>query len=268
VKIGGTDHPPMKRLREINGSSPYREHGPWGLHDFRQVSDWRKVEAFLHFAFRSHLVSDIPGQRELFSVAPQRVAACLEEVDPALIVSRPKVDRLFQDSGFSAFLMTFFRFTGLMNWLHLQGSWVFVLFPGTSGGRYYTLSIGRHEVAFCSLPDAGEAESCHMILVDRLIYDYPEVIAWVEGHGGRFSDDRYASALPRSVSVLFMANFAEAIEFLELDGVRRALIAYWGEALICLDEKNALSFFSKHHNWNAVAELRRRLVARQLEAAE
>lgn len=42
---------------------------------------------------------------------------------------------------------------------------------------------------------------------------------------------------------------------MKLEGVRRALIAYWSEALIELKERNALSINAKHHNWNAVAEL-------------
>ena len=53
----------------------------------------------------------------------------------------------------------------------------------------------------------------------------------------------------------FTATFEEAQEFMKLEGVRRALIAYWSEALIELKERNALSINAKHHNWNAVAEL-------------
>jgi hypothetical protein len=263
VKIGGTDFPPMKRIREINAALPYGELGPWGLYDFRQVADWRKVEAFLHNAFRSHLVTKTPGQKELFGIAPQRVAAYLDEIDPAQIVSKPKVDRLFQDAVFSEFLLTFFRFTGLMNWLHLQGSWVFVLFPSTSGGRYFTLNIGRHEVAFCALPRGDASDFTHMMIMDRLIYDFPDVIAWVEARGGRLVEDNYASALPRAVSIMFDASFSDGLRFLGMQGVRRALIAYWGEALIRLDESNSLSFFARHHNWNAIAEIRRRLSTRK-----
>ncbi len=44
VKIGGTDYMPLKRIKEINTSESYKSLGPWSLHDFRQVTDWRKVE--------------------------------------------------------------------------------------------------------------------------------------------------------------------------------------------------------------------------------
>ena len=87
VKIGGTDFPPFKRIREINGSSPYRELGPWSLADFRQVNDWRKVEAFLHYAFRSCLDAEVSGAKELFRVAPQVVSSKLNEIEPDQIVN-------------------------------------------------------------------------------------------------------------------------------------------------------------------------------------
>jgi hypothetical protein len=77
---------------------------------------------------------------------------------------------------------------------------------------------------------------------------------------GDFHDDSYASALPRSVSVNFKASFDGAMNFLKLDGVRRALIAYWAEALIGLQERGSSSMFARYHNWNAVAEIRGRLI--------
>ena len=46
----------------------------------------------------------------------------------------------------------------------------------------------------------------------------------------------------------------------KLDGVRRALIAYWAEGLTGLNERGALTMFSRFHNWNAVAEIRDRLI--------
>jgi len=258
IKIGGTAYPPLKRIREVNGSSPYRELGPWSLSDFRQVTDWRKVEAHLHFAFRSHSSSDIAGANELFRVAPQRVSTLLGELDPALIVKRPKIDRLFQDEDFATFILRLFAFTGLLHWIDIQGAWTFVLFPGTAGGRYYTINIGRHEVAYSSLP-RGPQGGVHGIVMDRLIYDFPHVRKWVEARGGDYLDDAYSSALPRSVIVHFTGGFAEAQQFLRLEGVRRALIAYWAEALIEINERGVESVFSRFHNWNAVAEIRSRL---------
>ena len=259
IKIGGTVYPPLKRIREVNGSSPYRELGPWSLSDFRQVTDWRKVEAHLHFAFRSHFASDVAGANELFRVAPQRVSALLGELDAALIVKRTTVDRMFQDDEFATFVLRLFAFTGLLHWIDIQGAWTFVLFPATAGGRYYTINIGRHEVAYSSLA-RGSQRGVHAIIVDRLIYDFPDVRKWVEARGGGLQDDAYSSALPRSVNVHFTGGFVEAQHFLGLKGVRRALIAYWAEALIGINERGVESVFSRHHNWNAVAEIRSRLL--------
>ena len=43
IKIGGTDYPPLKRIKEINTTEPYKSFGIWTLADFRQVEDWRAV---------------------------------------------------------------------------------------------------------------------------------------------------------------------------------------------------------------------------------
>lgn len=260
VKIGGTDFPPGKRIKEINATSPYRELGPWTLADFRQVADWQKVEAHLHYSFRSRLATEIGGQKELFRVAHQLVSARLNELDPELIVKKPKIDRMFQDAEFSTYLLRLFAFTGLLNWIDIQGAWTFVLFPGTGGGRYFTINVGKHEVAYSTLPKVASGLPSHAIIVDRLIYDFPDVRSWVKERAGRFSDDSYATALPRSVSVSFMGRFEDALSFLALDGVRRALIAYWAEALIGLKERGSTSWFARFHDWNAVAELRARSI--------
>jgi hypothetical protein len=188
------------------------------------------------------------------------VSAALNELDPQLIVKRPVVDRLFQDVEFSDFILRLFVFTGLLNWIELQGAWTLVLFPRTGGGRYFTINIGSHEVAYSSLPRGEVHKPVHAIVMDRLIYDFPKVASWVKARGGDFADDQYASALPRSVSVAFYGEFAEALAFLQLDGVRRALIAYWAEAIIGIQERGSMSVFSRFHNWNAVAEIRARLI--------
>ena len=99
-----------------------------------------------------------------------------------------------------------------------------------------------------------------MILVDRLILDFKDVENWVSSRNGQIQNDAYASALPRSTSIMFEGDFEDAQNFLKLDGVRRALIAYWTEGLIGLKERGVLSVFSKHHNWNAVAEIHSRLM--------
>lgn len=48
IKIGGAEKPITERIRSINGSTPYGDHGPWQLSDFLHVTDWRSIEANLH----------------------------------------------------------------------------------------------------------------------------------------------------------------------------------------------------------------------------
>ena len=38
VKIGGTERPISERLRDINGTSPYSDHGPWELRTTDEVT--------------------------------------------------------------------------------------------------------------------------------------------------------------------------------------------------------------------------------------
>jgi len=256
IKIGGTDYPPLKRIKEINTTEPYKSLAPWSLADFRQVKDWRKVEYNLHYIFRSNLDTSIDNQKELFHVPIQDASKILDEIDIDQIVHKPKIDRMFQDEKFLNYLSNLFVFTGLMNWLNLQGAWTFVLFPSTSGGRYFTINIGPHEVAFSTL-GRKKLKQQNMILVDKLIFDFGQVINWIMRHNGTITVDRYATALPRSTSIIFEGSFDDVNEFLSLDGVRRALIAYWNEALIRMKEKNTLSVYARYHNWNAVAKLHR-----------
>lgn len=258
IKIGGTDYAPLKRIQEINNCEPYRALGPWHLHDFRQVADWRKVEASLHYVFRDRLVSHIVGQRELFSLSPQEASKQLEQIDEALLSKKPRVDRMFQQHDLAKFLASLFRSTALLNWLDLQGAWTLSLFPSTSGGRYYTINIGPHEVAYATVPRHLHRPA-HMLHMDRLIHDFDIVSDWLKKHDGGIADDNYITALPRSASVHFSGSFKDAQQFLALDGVRRALIAYWTEALVSLQERGKTSVFARHHNWNAVAEIKRRM---------
>ena len=94
-----------------------------------------------------------------------------------------------------------------------------------------------------------------MLLVDKLIFDFEEVINWIKNHNGSIEVDSYVTALPRSVSLIFEGNFEEVIEFYSLDGVRRALIAYWNEALIDLKERGVMSVYAKYHNYNAINKI-------------
>jgi hypothetical protein len=141
IKIGGTEYPPLKRIKEINGTEPYKSLGPWTLSDFRQVTDWRKTEYDLHYIFRNKFVKDIEGQKELFSISLRDASEKLMGINPLNIIGKPKVDRMFQDGQFYEYLIKLFHLTGLLNWLDIQGAWTFVLFPGTNGGRYTALAM-------------------------------------------------------------------------------------------------------------------------------
>lgn len=254
IKIGGTDYPPMKRIKEINNSFPYKQYGIWHLQDFRQVNDWRLVEYHLHYQFRSFLNKDIPNQKELFQIAWQTASMSLNQIDETLIIKKPKVDRMFQDNDFREFLNDLFEWSGLIHWLDYQGAWSLVLFPSTGRGRYFTLNIGRHEVAYSTLPKKDEP-SVHMILLDDLILEYDDVKNFLECHQGGFYETPYTSAMERSVCAIFEGDFKVASEFLSLYGVRRALIAYWHEALFRLKANNTMSVYSRFHDYNAVAKL-------------
>jgi len=259
VKIGGTSYLPKKRIQEINVSEPYASYGPWTLHDFRQVEDWRTVEHSLHYIFRDSLVREIPNQKELFHTSPREAARGLEEIDPSLLVYRPKIDRMFQDSQFSSYLMSLFKISGLSNWLDIQGGWTLTLFPSTSGkygSRYFTINIGLHEVAFSIYKDSRQD---NMLYMDSLILDFEDIGKWILAHDGVISENDYKSALPHSLSVYFYGDFSVANEFLSLPGVRRAIIAYWTEALVVLQERDSLSIHSRFHNYNAVAEIVERI---------
>jgi hypothetical protein len=258
IKIGGSDYPPLKRIKEINTIEPYKSLGPWTLGDFRQVNDWRKVEYNLHYTFRSKRVKDIAGQKELFLLSLPEASVQLNKINPEEIINKPKVDRMFHDENLCTCLVKLFQFTGLMRWLDLQGAWTFTLFPGTNGGRYFTINIGPHEVAFSTL-NRKSIQSLHMLLMDNLILDFDAVTQWVRNHNGSIKKDAYDKALPRSTSVIFEGDLHSANEFLSLDGVRRSLIAYWTESLITLQEKGVLSPYSKYHNYNAIAELHKKI---------
>lgn len=262
IKIGGTDYPPSKRLNEINHTEPYKNLGPWNIVDFRQVKDWRKVENHLHYIFRSKLAKEILGQKELFLVSANKVCIQLNLIDPTELLYKPKIDRMFQDENFLNYLVELFSFTGLTNWLNIQGAWTFVLFPKTNGGRYFTFNIGRHEVAYSTM-EKNDSNPIHMILMDKLILDFKEVKNWIKFHKGNINKNLYNTALPRSTSLSFQSDFTNILEFLKLDGVRRALIAYWSESLIMLSENNTLSPYSRYHNWNAVAEINKRILEKK-----
>lgn len=161
---------------------------------------------------------------------------------------------MFNDIHFRSYLVKLFSMAGLWHWLDAQGLWTITLFPSTSGGRYFTLNIGSHEVAFSTLPGKKE-RPVHMVYMDELILNYPNSIAWIENHGGAIEKGSYKTAMPHAVSVWFEGSFEDSIELLGLEGMRRAIIAYWTERLVVMKEEDKLSSFARFHNYNAVSEL-------------
>ena len=256
VKIGGTGISPMKRVREINITEPYAQFAPWELLDFRQVNNWRAVESGIQYVFRDKQVDAIAGQKELYCTSTYEASQQLEKIEPELCVYRPKIDRMFQDNKFAEFLISLFRLSGLINWLDCQGAWTLTLYTSTGYGRYYTINIGLHEVAFSTYK---RNQQINMLYMDNLICSYKECRKWIKRHNGSFQFGSYKSALDDSVSVYFEGGFDTCKEFLKLSGVRRAIVAYWTEALLGLQERNSLSINARHHNYNAVAEITKRI---------
>ena len=179
IKIGGTDYPPLKRIKEINSTEPYKSLGTWTLADFRQVLDWRTVEHNLHYRFRSSLNTETKNQKELFHLSVAEASKALNELDEEQILYKPKIDRMFQDEAFLSYIVQLFKFTGLVHWIEQQGIWTFALFPSTNGGRYFTLNIGSHEVAFSTLGKKDTSQS-NALVMDALILDFPNVKKWVK----------------------------------------------------------------------------------------
>jgi len=253
IKIGGTERPISERLQGINGTESYAEHGPWELSDFLHVTDWRLVEGGMHRHFLERNVRNVRGTRELFAVPPHEARARLRLTAVALRVDHEKTDKIFRNRNLGLYLFKLFQLSGLYGSLDIQGAWTLSLLPRTNGGRWFTLNIGPHEVAFSTLKPINEKFE-HYLILDRLILDYPETIIWIGKREGEVRDATYASA-KRAVTISFREDFASAERIFGLPGVRRALIAYWAEALADLRERNTMSVYARYHSYDAVSEL-------------
>ncbi|MGI5173253.1 hypothetical protein H0R92_06595 [Treponema sp. OMZ 840] len=232
--------------------------GIWSLADFRQARDWRFVEHSLHYRFKSVLNKETAGQKELFFLSVQEASAALNELPEEQIVYKPKVDRFFQDENLLEYVTNLFLFSGLVHWIDSQGVWTLNLFPSTNGGRFFTINIGETEAAFSSIPKKDRPQ-INMLLVDKLNLDFPEIKKWLKTRNGFIDTDSYKKALPRACALFFEGSFGEIKKLFELAGIRRALIAYWYEAILSLNDKNQLSIYERYHNYNATAKLIRSL---------
>jgi hypothetical protein len=149
----------------------------------------------------------------------------LRDTDTALRIDHEKTEQLFANRDVRLYLYKLFQLSGLFGNIDIQGAWTLSLLPKTKGGRWFTLNIGPHEVAFSTRkPDQGKFT--HYLILDRLILDYPETVIWIGLHAGEVEEAHYASA-ERAVTVSFREDFASAEKIFDLPGVRRALIAYW-----------------------------------------
>lgn len=254
IKIGGTGICPMKRVQEINMTEPYKSLGPWHLTDFRQVADWRLVEHFLHKTFLGQRVYEIEGQKELFSASAIAAHNRLNQIEPEQLIGKPKVDRMFMDDPFREYLIWLFAFTGLAQWMDYQGAWTLSLFPSTNCGRYFTLNIASHEVAYSNLSHRN-VEQRNMLYMDDSILSQQDTMTWLENHQGEWYEDSYTTALPRGVSILIPGGFHVIREFMAQQGVRRAVLAYWTESLLVLKQNDRTSTYARWHNYNAVATI-------------
>ena len=90
IKIGGTQHPISKRLKEINSTASYADHGPWELSDFLHVTNWQLVESQVHRHFKKKQVRDVAKTRELFNVPPHEARKQLRRTDTALRIDHEK----------------------------------------------------------------------------------------------------------------------------------------------------------------------------------
>jgi hypothetical protein len=253
IKIGGTERPISERLRGINGTESYSDHGPWELSDFLHVTDWRLVEGEMHRHFQNLNIRDVAGTHELFGVPPHEAREQLQSTNGSLRVGYERTDELFADRSVRLFLFKLFQLSGLFGNLDIQGAWTLSVLPKTKGGRWFTVNIGPHEVAFSTRKSVA-GKFTHYLVLDRLILEYPETIMWIGKHEGAVQDAEYVGA-DRAVLINFDEDFANAERFFGLPGVRRALIAYWAEALADLRQRAAKSVFARYHSYDAVSQL-------------
>ena len=140
-----------------------------------------------------------------------------------------------------------------------QEAWTFSLYPSTSGGRYFTLNIGKHEVAYSqAVYDKNKTQvgTYHMIFVDKLVGRDRSFKKYLRSKTGRISwFNHYISALPHGRSVLFYGKFDDVIGIFDQPTLRRGMAAYWYDALLGLRDRGSRSLFAKSHNHSAVTHI-------------
>jgi hypothetical protein len=217
IKIGGTEKPISERLRGINGTESYADHGPWELSDFLHVTDWRLVEGRLHRHFQKKQIRDVAGTRELFSVPPHEARRQLRLTDVALRVDHDKTQQVFKDRDLSLFLFRLFQLAGLFGSLDIQGAWTLSLLSSSLGGMWFALNIRSHAVAFTRRKPTADGKFTHYLSLDRLILDYPKTIIWIGQRNGAVYDSPYANA-ERAVQSILMRTLPKRKRYSSFQG--------------------------------------------------
>lgn len=263
IKIGLTGRLPHLRVKELGHQPGYERFAPWQVLDAIEVANTGAAETFLHRSLRDRQVLDHPPATELFEISEAEARACLDTCPAEFLKGEEKLRRLEYDADLKAFLRELLTVSGLHLLKDLQGVWTLSLYPSTVGGRLFTLNIGLHEVAFATAPRAGELPG-FSLCVDRLVHRSSDAKRWLRQHDytGRYSltsmfysKFAYASASPDLAVVNFQAPLAEAQELLAIDGMRRALVAYWFDHLLKFRETGRGNMQSRWHNMNAVRRI-------------
>ncbi|WP_188672234.1 GIY-YIG nuclease family protein [Neptunicoccus cionae] len=259
IKIGLTTTSPAKRIREINCSKNYGPLGPWLQLDVRQVKDTRGIEKTLHRQLNHYAHKDVPTASELFEISPNQAREALLQIPASELLAPLPITNLNLEPDFVAYLIALFRNSGIENFRDIQESWTFSLFPKTDGGRFFTLNIDKHEVAF-SRPIASEPPLVHHeIVVDHMVLKDRDLKNWVRENGGLIKKTQYKSSWGNASTLVFQSTFDQARTLFQFPGFRRALIAYWYEALLRMQDRGTRSFFAKNHNYDAVSEIFRHM---------
>ena len=256
IKIGGTAFPPAKRVNEINETEPYKSLGRWKIVDSLEVSDWRKVEHNLHYRFRDFRNNKIANQKELFYIHRHIAVEALNSINPEEILYKPKIDRLFQDDRFLKYISNLFLYSGLIYCIDIQGVWTLSIYTQTNQGRFFTINIGSHEVAFSTF-SKNDIKQLNYIVVDKMILDseFTEIRNWIQNHGGEIRKANYKTALNRAYYIFFRSDFDTACELFNLPGFTKLIISYWYDALISKRNDCKMSTYERYHNYNAVSKI-------------
>jgi hypothetical protein len=259
VKIGLTRTSPAQRIREVNASKTYGPLGKWMQIDVRVVRNVSLCERALHIKYRERLVRDDPAMRELFHLTPEEAREALSSIPEVQLARDVPVNRLRVRPDFMHYLMGIFRTSGLETFRDLQESWTFSLFPSTGGGRFFTLNIDRHEVAFSFPVKDRDDVAGHCVVVDEMVARDKEAMNWLKKVDGWMKPTPYASNWGQSVALHFEASFDQAAGLSQISGFRRALVAYWYDALLRMRDGKKRSLFARFHDYDAVSEVFRHL---------